>query len=98
MRLGIRKSNSGAWSPNCNHQGFLSTLHLPSSNPKRKKREAPSLYKCPVIDLDTRWRHFVPPIEEFNSLVAAHQEIDSTILPVGDGVTIAVKKRHIVTA
>jgi predicted O-methyltransferase YrrM len=48
----------------------------------------------PVIDLDTKWRHLIPPIEEFNSLVAAHQEIESTILPVGDGVTIAVKKQH----
>jgi len=35
-----------------------------------------------------------PPIGEFNSLVATHPENDSTILPIGDGVTIAVKKQR----
>jgi predicted O-methyltransferase YrrM len=46
----------------------------------------------PVIDLDPQWHSLIPAIEEFNRLVAQHQELESTILPVGDGVTLAVKR------
>jgi len=45
----------------------------------------------PVMDFDQRWRHLIAPIEEFNQLVANSQELESTILPVGDGITVAVK-------
>ena len=46
----------------------------------------------PVIDLDQKWRHLITPIEEFNHLVCKHEGLGSTILPIGDGVTVAVKK------
>ncbi|MBC8525841.1 MAG: O-methyltransferase [Candidatus Cloacimonetes bacterium] len=46
----------------------------------------------PVIDLDPEWHHLIPPIEEFNHLVANNPELESTILPIGDGVTLAIKK------
>jgi predicted O-methyltransferase YrrM len=46
----------------------------------------------PVIELDPKWRHLIPAIEEFNRLVARHEELESTILPVGDGMTLAVKR------
>lgn len=45
----------------------------------------------PVIDLDPRWHHLIAPIEEFNRVLATHEELESTIIPIGDGVTIAVK-------
>ncbi|MBN1931933.1 MAG: class I SAM-dependent methyltransferase [Desulfobacterales bacterium] len=45
----------------------------------------------PVIDLDRKWHHLIPPIDEFNRCVCASPELRSTILPIGDGVTIAVK-------
>lgn len=45
----------------------------------------------PVIDLDPRWHHLIAPIEEFNRVIAIHEELESTIIPIGDGVTIAVK-------
>jgi len=46
----------------------------------------------PVIDLDPKWHHLIAPIEEFNHLVVDCSKLESTILPVGDGVTIAIKK------
>jgi caffeoyl-CoA O-methyltransferase len=46
----------------------------------------------PVIELDPKWHDLIPSIEEFNRLVANHEELESTILPVGDGVTLAVRK------
>jgi predicted O-methyltransferase YrrM len=46
----------------------------------------------PVIDLDSKWQYLIAPIEEFNRFVCTHAELESTILPIGDGVTIAVKK------
>jgi predicted O-methyltransferase YrrM len=45
----------------------------------------------PVIDLDPRWHYLIAPIEEFNRVTATHEELESTIIPIGDGVTIAVK-------
>lgn len=45
----------------------------------------------PVIDLDQKWHHLIPPIEEFNRLVAGDERLESTILPIGDGVTVAIK-------
>jgi predicted O-methyltransferase YrrM len=46
----------------------------------------------PVIDLDPKWHYLIPSIEEFNNLVIDDNRIESTVLPIGDGVTIAVIK------
>ncbi len=46
----------------------------------------------PVMDFGRRWRHLISPVEEFNHLVANSQDLESTILPVGDGITVAVKR------
>jgi predicted O-methyltransferase YrrM len=46
----------------------------------------------PVIDLDPKWHHLIAPIDEFNRLVCAQAELVSTVLPIGHGVTIAVKR------
>lgn len=45
----------------------------------------------PVIDLDPKWQYLIPHIEKFNKLVVGSSELDSIILPIGDGVTIALK-------
>ena len=46
----------------------------------------------PVIDLDPKWSHLIAPIDEFNQLVVNNPDLESTILPIGDGVTLAIKK------
>jgi predicted O-methyltransferase YrrM len=46
----------------------------------------------PVIELEPKWHHLIAPIEEFNRRVVNQPEVESTILPIGDGVTMAVKK------
>ena len=46
----------------------------------------------PVLDLDEKWHYLINPIEKFNQAVIDHENLESTILPIGDGVTIAVKK------
>jgi predicted O-methyltransferase YrrM len=46
----------------------------------------------PVIELAPKWHYLIAPIDEFNRLVCADDELESTVLPIGDGVTIAVKK------
>ena len=46
----------------------------------------------PAMELDSEWKDQVEPIREFNRLVAAAPELESTLLPIGDGMTIAVKK------
>lgn len=46
----------------------------------------------PVLDLDAKWNDLIKPIEQFNELVVSCSELDSTLLPIGDGVIIAVKK------
>jgi predicted O-methyltransferase YrrM len=51
----------------------------------------------PVIELDPKWHDLIPSIDEFNRLVAGHKELASTILPVGDGVTLAVRKTRATT-
>lgn len=45
----------------------------------------------PVLDLDPKWHDLIAPIETFNREILSHPDLKSTILPVGDGVTIAVK-------
>ncbi|MDD5263416.1 MAG: O-methyltransferase [Candidatus Bipolaricaulis sp.] len=46
----------------------------------------------PVINLDAKWHRLIEPIDAFNRLLAAESDLESTILPIGDGVTIAVKR------
>ena len=46
----------------------------------------------PVIDLDKKWHYLIPYIEKFNQLVVKDERLESTILPIGDGFTIAIKK------
>lgn len=46
----------------------------------------------PVIDLEEKWHNLIEPIEQFNHMVTSCSELDSTLLPIGDGVIIAVKK------
>jgi predicted O-methyltransferase YrrM len=46
----------------------------------------------PVIDLAPKWHYLIPSINEFNKLVKNDNRLESTILPIGDGVTIALKK------
>lgn len=50
----------------------------------------------PAVGLDGRWEHLIAPIEEFNHLVAKSQELESTILPVGDGITVAMRRSAVV--
>lgn len=47
----------------------------------------------PVIELDEKWHYLIPAIEEFNRAIVDSEEVQSTILPIGDGVTVAVKKK-----
>lgn len=46
----------------------------------------------PVLDLEEKWHDLIEPIEEFNGMVVSCPHLDSTLLPIGDGVIIAVKK------
>lgn len=46
----------------------------------------------PVMDLGEKWNYLVPYIERFNEMVANDRRLSSTIVPLGDGVTVIVKK------
>lgn len=46
----------------------------------------------PVLDLDKKWFDLIEPIKEFNELVVNCEELESTLLPIGDGVTVAIKR------
>lgn len=46
----------------------------------------------PVLDLEEKWHNLIEPIKEFNQLVVSCSELDSTLLPIGDGVIMAVKR------
>lgn len=46
----------------------------------------------PVLDLEEKWNDLIEPIRQFNQLVVDSKEIDSILLPIGDGVMAAVKK------
>lgn len=46
----------------------------------------------PVLDLEEKWHNLIEPIEEFNKLVVNDDRIFSTMLPIGDGFVIAIKK------
>jgi len=45
----------------------------------------------PVMKLGSKAAHFMASIQKFNEMVAASSVLESTILPIGDGLTIAVK-------
>jgi len=45
----------------------------------------------PVMGLNIRGTRSVAPIQKFNEMVADSSFLESTILPIGDGLTIAVK-------
>lgn len=45
----------------------------------------------PVLDLDDKWNNLIEPIEQFNNLVVNCKELKSTLLPIGDGLIVAVK-------
>ena len=47
----------------------------------------------PVMGLDSRRTRSVAAIQKFNEMVADNCFLESTILPIGDGLTIAVKMR-----
>ncbi|MFZ7103081.1 MAG: O-methyltransferase [Peptococcaceae bacterium] len=46
----------------------------------------------PVMDLDAKWNDLAKSMHEFNRLVAASPNLESTLLPIGDGMIMAVKK------
>jgi len=46
----------------------------------------------PIMELDEKWNDQVEPMREFNRLVAASADLESTLLPIGDGMIVAVKK------
>jgi len=46
----------------------------------------------PVMDLDEKWSDQVEPVRRFDRLVANSPELDSTLLPIGDGMVVAVKR------
>lgn len=45
----------------------------------------------PVIDLNDKWKYLIPHIHNFNKEVVNNNELESIILPIGDGVTLAIK-------
>lgn len=46
----------------------------------------------PVLDLDDKWHNLIEPIEQFNNLVVNCKHLKSTLLPIGDGLIVAIKK------
>lgn len=46
----------------------------------------------PAMELDPKWDGQVEAVREFNRLVVDVPGLDSTLLPIGDGMTVAVKK------
>jgi len=48
----------------------------------------------PVVDLGEEWKYLIPHIEKFNAMVIQDKRVRSTILPIGDGVTIVVRNEE----
>lgn len=46
----------------------------------------------PAMELDPKWDGQVEAVREFNRLVVDVPGLESTLLPIGDGMTVAVKK------
>lgn len=46
----------------------------------------------PVIQIEDKYSSQIEPIKRFNQLAAGSAELISTLLPIGDGITIGVKR------
>lgn len=46
----------------------------------------------PVLDLGTEWEDLKAPVDEFNRMVGADARLEHTILPIGDGLTVAMRR------
>lgn len=46
----------------------------------------------PVMSLDEKWSDQVSPMDEFNQKVVSSPELESTLLPIGDGMMLAIKR------
>lgn len=46
----------------------------------------------PAMKLEPKWNDQVEPIREFNRLIAAAPDLESTLMPIGDGIIVALKK------
>ena len=46
----------------------------------------------PVLDLDPKWQDLKAAIDIFNQAILGWPELESTLLPIGDGLTVAVKR------
>lgn len=46
----------------------------------------------PVMNLDEKWSDQVSPMDEFNQKVVSSPELESTLLPIGDGMMLAIKR------
>jgi predicted O-methyltransferase YrrM len=44
----------------------------------------------PVMALEMKWEDQVAPMQEFNTQVATSQQLESTLIPVGDGMIVAI--------
>lgn len=46
----------------------------------------------PVIDLDEKWNDLIEPIHIYNEKVMCHPQLESVLIPIGDGIMMSVKK------
>lgn len=46
----------------------------------------------PALDLAPRWEELKAPIEAFNRMIAADERFSSSLLPIGDGLTVAARR------
>ena len=46
----------------------------------------------PVMNLDEKWSDQVSPMDEFYQKVVSSPELESTLLPIGDGMMLAIKR------
>jgi len=46
----------------------------------------------PVIELDEIWNNQIEPISEYNKKIISHSQLESVLLPIGDGIMMSVKK------
>lgn len=46
----------------------------------------------PILELQSRWESLRAPIDAFNRRLAADRRFDSSVLPIGDGLTVAVRR------
>ena len=46
----------------------------------------------PVIELDEIWNNQIEPISVYNKKVISHSQLESVLLPIGDGIMMSIKK------